>query len=178
MTRLTQYDRQASEFLGRFGVTLSATFAGWVCPAFCGDDGRTDHVHGPRWSVTLERHGTPPLQFDYWSSYADSHGPVTRGAHRGEPAGRVAMLTIRWRDLRPDERRSGGGIVPSGYDVLTCLSGDVHCPETFADWCADYGYEEDSRRALAAFEACAELAAKVRAFFPEDGERDSLSEIQ
>lgn len=78
-----------------------------------------------------------------------------------------------WDSISAKEK----GKTPSAYSVLACISGDVHCPETFADFCADYGYDEDSRAALATFKRCSALAKKLRAFFSE-AEIEGLSEIQ
>lgn len=69
------------------------------------------------------------------------------------------------------------GNTPSAYDVLACISSDFYCPDNFEDFCAEYGCDEDSRRAFALFERCADFAAKLRAFFTED-EAAALSEIQ
>lgn len=48
------------------------------------------------------------------------------------------------------------------YSVLCSVGLDVHCPETFEDFCADYGYDEDSREAFQLFEACAKHARELR----------------
>lgn len=68
------------------------------------------------------------------------------------------------------------GVDPSEYDVLACISCDVNCPESFEDFCAEYGYDEDSRKAFATFERCAEFARQLRDFFTKD-EQTALSEI-
>lgn len=68
------------------------------------------------------------------------------------------------------------GVDPTAYDVLACISSDVHCPETFADFCADYGYDEDSRKAEQTFRKCSAFAKRLRAFFTEE-EQEQLSEI-
>lgn len=73
-----------------------------------------------------------------------------------------------------NDRKNGKD--PSAYSVLACISGDVNCPETFEDFCAECGYDEDSRKAFAKFERCAEFARELRAFF-SDEEQAALSEI-
>ena len=65
----------------------------------------------------------------------------------------------------------------SAYSVLACISGDVHCPETFADFCSEYGYDTDSRSAEQTFRRCLAFSRKLRAFFTEK-EIQELSEIQ
>lgn len=66
---------------------------------------------------------------------------------------------------------------PSAYDVLACISGDAYTPETFADFCAEYGYESDSIKALQQFRRCDRFAKRLRAFFTES-ELQELSEIR
>lgn len=63
------------------------------------------------------------------------------------------------------------------YDVLACISGDVHTPETFKDFCADYGYDTDSIQALQTFRRCSAFAKRLRAFFTA-AELEQLAEIQ
>lgn len=79
-----------------------------------------------------------------------------------------------WDSFAAKER----GTVPTPYDVLACVSGDIYCPETFADFCAEYGYDEDSRKAEKTWKGCRTLAAKLRRVFPETKVMESLSEIQ
>ena len=63
------------------------------------------------------------------------------------------------------------------YSVLACISGDVYCPETFEDFCSEYDYDTDSRRAERTFHESDVFARKLRAFFTED-EISQLVEIQ
>ena len=63
------------------------------------------------------------------------------------------------------------------YDVLACVNGDAYCPETFKDFCAEYGYDEDSIKALQTFRRCSAFAKRLRVFFTE-AELTQLQEIQ
>ncbi len=65
----------------------------------------------------------------------------------------------------------------SAYSVLACLASDSYCADTFKDFCADYGYEEDSRKAEKTFKACRKMAHKLREFFTSK-ELEQLQEIQ
>lgn len=69
------------------------------------------------------------------------------------------------------------GKSPTAYDVLACVSGDVYSPETFEDFCSEYGYDADSRKAEQTFKAVDKFARKLRAFFSES-EIEALSEIR
>jgi hypothetical protein len=51
---------------------------------------------------------------------------------------------------------------PSLPDVLSSVVDDaVSADQTFDDWCADYGYDTDSRRAHATWEACGRIRRKL-----------------
>lgn len=73
-----------------------------------------------------------------------------------------------------DDMRKGRD--PSAYDVLACISSDYHAPDTFENFCAEYGYDEDSRKALATFKAVERMSIKLRSFLSEE-EADDLSAI-
>jgi hypothetical protein len=63
------------------------------------------------------------------------------------------------------------------YSVLACISGDAYTPETFKDFCAEFGYEPDSIKALQTFRRCNAFAKRLRAFFTP-AELEQLQEIQ
>jgi len=63
------------------------------------------------------------------------------------------------------------------YDVLACVNGDAYTPETFEDFCAEYGYDSDSIKALQTFRRCSAFAKRLRAFFTAE-ELKQLQEIQ
>lgn len=63
------------------------------------------------------------------------------------------------------------------YSVLACLSSDAFCPDTFADFCGEYGFDADSIKALQLFRRCSGFAKRIRAFFTES-ELAELSEIR
>lgn len=71
---------------------------------------------------------------------------------------------------------ANNGEDPTAYDVLACISSDAYCPESFGDFCSEYGYEEDSRKAFQTFNRADRFAKRIRAFFSES-ELAALSEI-
>ena len=73
-------------------------------------------------------------------------------------------------------KQSGEGLKP--YSVFACISSDLYCPETFKEFCSEYGYDEDSRKAEATFKRCHKFATKLREFFATNEEREALAEIQ
>lgn len=58
---------------------------------------------------------------------------------------------------------------PSLVAVLACLMSDANAGElgSFEDFCGEYGYDTDSRRAEATYNACRESAAAMRRLLGE-----------
>lgn len=57
------------------------------------------------------------------------------------------------------------GKEPELAEVLGCLAGEASGVENardFADWCSEYGYGEDSRKAERTYRACYKQAARLR----------------
>lgn len=69
---------------------------------------------------------------------------------------------------------------PDPLDVLGCLFSDASATDsTFEDWCGDLGYDTDSRKALATYEACRQTGLDLlRVLGAEHFEqlRDALNE--
>jgi len=166
----TDYQKQAADFCERFGVTIKATRypdAMQDGPEWATDDkpiGKFGFKHGLRYRIVLSRKGKADVSFDYWGSIADREALAKRNAWGG--------LTAAEAQAEAKAKRE-----PSPYSVLACISGDIHCPETFEDFCAEYGYDEDSRKAEATFRRVFEFAKELRAFFATDEEREALAEI-
>lgn len=52
---------------------------------------------------------------------------------------------------------------PSIADVVECLISDASsADQTFEDWCGDYGYDTDSRKAGATYKAVVKQTAALR----------------
>ncbi len=68
------------------------------------------------------------------------------------------------------------GRAPKAEEVLDCIASDaagVENARDFSDWCADYGYSDDSRKAERIFRACAAEARQLRRWLG-DGLYDDL----
>jgi hypothetical protein len=144
---VSSYEQTALDFLARNGITFAAKPAKAQTPPAWAKDG----AHGIKYRVKLSRKVRP--------------GGVN-------PVNVRALSFSFWDSISAKEK----GETPTSYDALACISGDVNCPDTFADFCGEFGYEEDSRKALATFKRCAAFGKRLRAFFTET-ERAELSEI-
>ncbi len=59
------------------------------------------------------------------------------------------------------------GAMPKVEDVLDCLASDV-TGDSFADWCAELGFDVDSRKAERTYHAVQKQTAKLEAFLGDE----------
>ena len=69
---------------------------------------------------------------------------------------------------------AAGSVEPTMYDILTCLT--KYNPETFEDFCSEYGYNTDSIKALKTYKAVQREFNGVNRLFSDV--LDQLQEIQ
>lgn len=180
---MSDYDKQARGFLDRFGLAFSAKYESHECPPFCTPQ-KTGHkmlpcggVHGGKYMVTIERANGQSFTFPFWNSYASEYGPGDDAYQRRTKApGR--RDTLFWEDhfSKAGGSRRSLADPPKAYDVLSCISSDA-VTDDFEEWCADYGYDVDSRKAYAQWESCRDFSYKILRFFTTD-EITALQEIQ
>jgi hypothetical protein len=126
--------------------------------------------HGLKMRITLSDSKTPP-----WDNKGNHghHYRVTISRHQKDGEYTYGWINFDFWGSTVDAEL---GEDPKMYDVLSCISGDAYTPETFEDFCAEYGYEEDSIKALQQFRRCDRFAKRLRAFFTTQ-ELEDLSEI-
>ena len=149
---MSVYDKQAQDFLDKFGLAISRrAHSCMVCPPWTACDKektglcpKCGTTHGNPYLIKITRNLKPSevLDFYFWGSYND--------AKKGKS--------------------------PSKYSILSSIGGDSVIPETFHDFCWEFGYNEDSRRDYSNWERCSKFAKKLRAFFTAD-ELEALREI-
>jgi hypothetical protein len=78
--------------------------------------------------------------------------------------------------VRFEQRRTEGteNVVPSSYDLLASLT--KYDPGSFESWCAEFGYNDDSRKAYAQHRSVVREWKKVQRFFSE-AELELIREI-
>ena len=82
----------------------------------------------------------------------------------GFTSGSKHMQTIYKTGL--GHRVGGVPVRPTAASVLCCLLSDADsADQSFADWCSDFGYDTDSRKALDTYIACGEIARGLRKVF-------------
>lgn len=89
---------------------------------------------------------------------------VTIGKQWGNKAGQWVTTYYTGTGLR--NKRTGRPTRPTVADVLYSLFSDATAAdENFSDWCANYGYSDDSIKALNIYKACTETAQNLRRQF-------------
>jgi hypothetical protein len=88
-------------------------------------------------------------------------------------------ITLRCRGRQMTTYFSQGSAIsglPTAADLLDCLASDssgIENARSFEDWCSEYGYDTDSRKAEKTFKVCERQAQKLKTFLPS-GEYEML----
>ncbi len=103
--------------------------------------------------------------------------PAPEGFAPGSSSWRV---TLRYRRRRLTVPFYTGPAIerePSAADVLSCIISDARAGEQdFEDFCSEFGYDNDSRKAERTWKSCASMAPKVRQLLGEDFEEFERAE--
>jgi hypothetical protein len=187
---MSEYTKQAEDFLTRHNLTFRATLVGSDCPRFCEDATksqkmdevnkypRKSHIHGKHYNCQIARKDGGQISFDFWNSYADEEfnalgcKDYREGGTSVFKYGKVkgkSDLTGRsvWKPAKAK--------TVEAYDLLACV--EKSDPGTFEDFCSNFGYDSDSRKAFDVYLAVQQEAAKIQRFFTEE-ELKELQEIQ
>lgn len=54
------------------------------------------------------------------------------------------------------------------YSILACIHVDHYCPDTFEDFCSEFGYDTDSIKAEKTFRNCREQSKKLQSIFTSE----------
>lgn len=160
----SEYVTNAEEFLKKHGIEFKATFL------FHGPHFEDDKDSRDVYEIILSREGKfYSMRFgnsivNSGNYYKDdrSKGWGLNMVHYTDP-GRV-----------PYGAKINKRIPPTAYDALTCLT--KYDPGTFEDFCGEFGYDTDSRKAEKSWRLTVDDWRKVKRFFSKE-ELDELQEI-
>lgn len=180
-----EYTKQAEEFIAKHELEFRAVLIGDDCPTFCADAEagkdmdkvnvfpRKTHIHGKHYRCTFSRKGKGHFSVDFWNSYANEEenyfafGSDSPGAGYGFGRTNCYWDKYRFGGKYPGSPRAKKRIVPTAYDVLACVTKSD--PGTFEDFCSDFGYDTDSRKAEGVYRAVIKEWRSVERFFtPEE----------
>ena len=126
---------------------------------YAGDRSKDNEWPHDEWRVELSG------KAGYWSTtYKTGLG------HRKFPKGFIPDKKLNPRSIA-FERQEGNKkpVKPSIADVMHCLISDADCAnENFHDWCDNFGYSNDSIKALNTYKACLEIATALRKYIPRE----------
>ncbi len=138
----SKYREQGDLFLKETGTTLDVTEAvPQTAPIWAKDE---QYKHGIKYACTIKNaRGT--YAFSFWGSIADAE--------------KVAGATNNKAKVRE-------AVKPDAYSVLACLKDDAG--DSFADFCANYGYDTDSISAERTYHAVLEQERNMRRLFTHE----------
>lgn len=174
-TTISEYDQQAIDFLAATGATISSKFLG-VKKHF--DDDKHARLC---WEVTIAR-GSRSFTFAYGDSIHNTEKAINRVMLPFGVKGKVNYpAKVIWDAEQFKERfpklsaaKWINEFAPSAYSILACLT--KYDPGTLENFCSDYGYDEDSRKAEKVYHAVKEEFSNVCKLF-SDSEIEQLAEI-
>lgn len=118
-----------------------------------------------------------------YKQFAKDHRVTLTASHRGQRTEKMGdhkvnqdiwSCTLLYNGMGYDFPFYKGignkGAAPTVDEVLYCLASDAHGVKdnSFEEWCREYGYDDDSRKALRIFEACEETAQELERLFGTD----------
>lgn len=171
---MSMYDRQAQEFVEKTGLAIDKVYQGHR--KYFPEDQEQRAV----FNITFTK-GQQSFEFEFGQSIQDSYKMLD-----------VRKSTIgRLRPISPNDYRLkgykeatalGGGDIqgiltlkpqktpPSDYAILSTI--EKHDPETFEDFCSNYDYNTDSRKAMDVYLKVQKQWSQIsRVFTPEELEK-------
>lgn len=186
---MNEYEKQAQDFLKKTGTTLTVKFLRHGKYFATDDDSRDIY------EFTLTR-GSRSYTGTFGQSVFDS-GVIFQSKNRkskerlnitvpekfwplreGRGDATLKRAFARWFSKKffhamPSELSLGKK--PTAYDILSSMP-NSYPGQTFEDFCADYGYDPDSRNAYSIYEACKKELEGLMMLF-SDEELEELNEI-
>lgn len=167
-----EYTKQAEKFLQDAGATMKIDFQGRAINTMWKEKQLRNlyavTITTPRGSYT----------FNFWDSFHNTEITLMNEAKYARECLRrnwKYMTYFEQCKVRTELARKQKEARPNCYDVLACLT--KYDPGTFEDFCAEYGYDEDSRTAERVYIAVQnEFANLKRIFYPE--QLEAMQEIQ
>lgn len=174
---MSEYTEQAEQFIAKHELEFRAVLIGNDCPIFCKDAEenrdmdkvnvypRRTHLHGKHYRCTFSRKEKSHFAVDIWNSYADEEQNYFCTGGRNWPS-----LAVDYR--MADKYKGKKPVKVQAYDVLACITKSD--PGTFDDFCSEFGYDTDSRKAEQVYYAVVKEWRNVERFFTTD----ELTELQ
>jgi hypothetical protein len=175
----SEYDLQAEKFVKDTNIEIVKTYTGHRF-YFDGDKERRACFH-----ITVKR-GNQSFSYDFGQSIMESYLVETEFGFTHRKPRPINQSDLRLKAvnqlLRGEKscdsriRLYENKVPPSDYSLLSCMSMDSYQSDSFEDWCDNFGYDTDSRKALDTFLKCQKISSDINRFFT-DTELEQLQEI-
>lgn len=174
----TNYEKQATDFLEKTGCKMTITYK--ENRKYFPEDKETRDVY----EVKIER-GSRAWGFEYGNSIKDSEFVAVYGRNRYKIPSEMRTksyseitLYVK-RNLQSDFSSAKADhiirpVAPSEYSILSCLT--KYDPESFENFCNEFGYDEDSKTAERTYNAVVNEWQHVCMIWTDD-EIEELQEI-
>ncbi len=169
---MDEYMERAEKFLQETNSTMKIEFAGTAI-----NDDWDEKNPRNRYSVTLT---TPKgsMQIDFWDSlYNTNRYNMTLDDYARKKYGRYfnGLDVLERNTVYSGLKRQKDASKPSTYDILACLT--KYDPGIFEDFCSDYGYSNDSIKAMKTYFAVQNEYARLSKLFTSE-QMEKLREIE
>lgn len=172
-TTISSYEQQALDFLASFGGEFKATFV--KHDKHFQDDQETRDIY----ECVFTRPNKKPLSIRFGQSIAKSGAFIVEDKNprltKTFPDKSTAFAYAQKIGVSTFKVKKNKQSLPTAYDVLACLT--KNDPRSFNDFCDEYGYDNDSRKAEKIYNSVREEWYKVNGFFTNT-ELEQLQEIQ
>lgn len=162
-----EYDKQALDFLTKIHTQIEIKFLKW--DYYFDDDKDKRDIY----EVTLKR-GTRAYTFKFGNSIFHS-GRYIAYTKDGKVLINDKKKAALARVGRDDCKLNKDFKEPSAYDILACMQ--KYDVGSFKDFCADFGYNEDSIKAEKIYKAVIDEYNNLKMLF-SDAELEEMGEIQ
>lgn len=161
---MENYIEQAKNFLKNCNATMDIELVGCDIPThWKGEKEKHNHyrftIKTPKGSMTD----------DFWDSI---HNTKLHNMTFKEYCLKIEHKLdkdLRLLDIIPTQKHWEEQIskaTPTEYDILSCL--ETYMPDTFEDFCSEFGYDTDSISALKTYLACQKQWSNIRKIFTEE----------
>lgn len=113
------------------------------------------------WRVTFTRDGREPFALDYRMGIGNRKLPAGYVNPAAIGPAPLRHGTIAWAEREARKVPQA----PHPADILYSVISDDPRGESFGDWCANFGYDDDSRRAMDIYLSCQKQTDDARRFF-------------
>jgi len=176
-TTISTYEQQAIDFLAQTGTVINCEFL--RNGKHFDDDKETRDIY----SVTITK-GQRKYTFNFGQSINASGAYIVAPMLKNKMiAANIPHYFQSLKDAQKFRYELAQNVIgknvnfskPTAYDILCCLT--KYDPGTFENFCSEFGYDEDSRKAEKIYKAVKDEYQNVCALF-SDSEIELLSEIQ